>query len=176
MQLVITSGTEEEPSVFKSKMFYLYCNKSINTLIEEVPEYPAWIEVANAKLDALDKVGATVEKVDNVTTLRITKSDGSVETVEILDGEIGPVGPQGEQGIQGIQGPQGIQGIRGPQGETGATGPQGEQGIQGIQGPKGETGSSGVYMGSTQPTDPIITVWLDTSGGDTLAIAEGASF
>lgn len=131
MQLVITSGTEEEPSVFKSKMFYLYCNKSINTLIEEVPEYPAWIEVANAKLDALDKVGATVEKVDNVSTLRITKSDGSVETVEILDGEVGPVGPQGERGIQGIQGPQGIQGIRGPQGETGATGPQGAPGKDG---------------------------------------------
>ena len=176
MQLVITSGTEEEPSVFKSKMFYLYCNKSINTLIEEVPEYPAWIEVANAKLDTLDKIGATVEKVDNVTTLRITKSDGSVETAEILDGEVGPVGPQGEQGIQGIQGPQGIQGIQGPKGETGATGPRGEQGIQGIQGPKGETGNSGVYMGSTQPTDPVVMVWLDTSSGDTLAIAEGASF
>ena len=144
MQLVITSGTEEEPSVFKSKMFYLYCNKSINTLIEEVPEYPAWIEVANAKLYELDKVGATVEKVDNVSTLRITKSDGSVETVEILDGEVGPVGPQGERGIQGIQGPQGIQGIRGPQGEKGDAGAQGIQGIQGEKGDKGEKGEQGI--------------------------------
>lgn len=176
MQLVISSGTEEELSIFKSKMFYLYCNKSINSLIEEVPEYPAWIDVANAKLDALDKIGITVEKVDNVSTLTITNSDGSTETVEILDGEIGPVGPQGEQGIQGPQGEQGIQGIRGPQGETGATGPQGEQGIQGIQGPKGETGSSGVYLGNTEPTDPAINVWLDTSDGDTLAIAEEARF
>lgn len=152
MQLVISSGTEEELSVFKSKMFYLYCNKSINTLIEEVPEYPAWIEVANAKLDALDKIGATVEKVDNVSTLTITKSDGSVETVEILDGK---------------EGPQGIQGETGATGATGATGPQG---------PKGDTGNSGVYLGNTEPTDPVINVWLDTSDGDTLAIAEEASF
>lgn len=156
MQLVITSGTEEELSVFKSKMFYLYCNKSINSLIEEVPEYPAWIEVANAKLDALDKIGITVEKVDNVSTLTITNSDGSTETVEILDGEIGPVGPQGEQGIQGPQGEQGIQGIQGPQGETGATGPQGEQGIQGPQGEQGEQGIQGVQgpKGDTGPQGP----------------------
>lgn len=176
MQLVITSGTEEEPIVFKSNMFYLYCNKSINTLIEEVPEYPEWIDIANAKLASLDNIGATVEKVNNVATLTITKSDGSVEQVEIYDGEIGPVGPQGEQGIQGIQGPQGEQGIQGPQGEHGIQGPQGEQGIQGIQGPKGETGNSGVYMGSIEPTDPAITVWLDTSDGDIIATAEEASF
>lgn len=152
MQLVITSGTEEELSIFKSKMFYLYCNKSINTLIEEVPEYPEWIDVANAKLDALDKIGITVEKVDNVSTLTITNSDGSTETVEILDGEIGPVGPQGEQGIQGpqgeqgeqgIQGVQGPQGIQGPKGDTGIQGPKGDTGEQGIQGPKGDPGDKG---------------------------------
>lgn len=152
MQLVITSGTEEELYVFKSKMFYLYCNKSINSLIEEVPEYPAWIDVANAKLDALDKIGITVEKVDNVSTLTITNSDGSTETVDILDGEIGPVGPQGEQGIQGpqgeqgeqgIQGVQGPQGIQGPKGDTGIQGPKGDTGEQGIQGPKGDPGDKG---------------------------------
>lgn len=47
------------------------------------------------------------------------------------------VGPQGPQGIQGIQGP---------------TGPQGD---------KGDTGSSGVYVGSSAPTDPAINVWVD---------------
>ena len=169
MQLVISSGTEEELSVFKSKMFYLYCNKSINSLIEEVPEYPAWIEVANAKLDALDKIGITVEKVDNVSTLTITNSDGSTETVEILDGEIGPVGPQGEQGIQGPQGEQGIQGIQGPKGETGATGPQGEQGIQGIQGPKGDTGEKG-EKGDTGSVKFIVVTELPTENIDTDAI------
>ena len=176
MQLVITSGTEEELSVFKSKMFYLYCNKSINTLIEEVPEYPAWIEIANAKLNLLDNIGASVEKTNNVATLSVTKSDGSVETVEIYDGEVGSQGPQGEQGSQGPQGEQGIQGPQGPQGEQGIQGPQGEQGIQGIQGPKGETGDSGVYMGSAAPTDTNVMIWLDTTDADTISIAEGASF
>ena len=108
MQLVITSGTEEEISVFKSKMFYLYCNKSINTLIEEVPEYPAWIEVANAKLDALDKIDVDVVKVDNITTLSLTRLDGSVETVEIYDGEQGIQGPKGDTGDKGEPGKDGV--------------------------------------------------------------------
>ena len=48
----------------------------------------------------------------------------------------------------------GAAGIQGPQG------PQGVQGEQGIQGPQGDTGSSGVEIGTTQPTDPNITVWV----------------
>lgn len=184
MQLVISSGTEEELSVFKSKMFYLYCNKSINSLIEEVPEYPAWIDVANAKLDALDKIGITVEKVDNVSTLTITNSDGSTETVEILDGEIGPVGPQGEQGIQGQQGEQGeqgeqgIQGVQGPKGDTGPrgpkgdTGPQGEKGDKGDKGDKGEPGSVKMQVVDTIPetgrTDTIYLVKKDNPGEQNL--------
>lgn len=73
-------------------------------------------------------------------------------------GPQGPQGPQGERGLQGIQGPQGLQG------ETGQQGPQGIQGIQGEPGTNGIDGSSGVYIGSTQPTDPDVNVWIDTSG------------
>ena len=35
--------------------------------------------------------------------------------------------------------------------------------IKGETGQTGATGSSGVYVGSTQPTDPDINVWIDTS-------------
>ena len=53
--------------------------------------------------------------------------------------------------LVGPQGPQGIQGIHGP------TGPQGVQ---------GETGPSGVYIGSSAPTDPDVNVWVDPEGND----------
>ena len=35
-------------------------------------------------------------------------------------------------------------------------------GPQGIQGPQGEQGDPGVYVGSTEPTDPNINMWFDT--------------
>lgn len=51
-----------------------------------------------------------------------------------------------------------------PTGETGPQGPVGPQGPQGIQGEKGsdgKTGSSGVYLGSEEPTDESINVWIN---------------
>jgi len=43
-------------------------------------------------------------------------------------------------------------------GRDGATGPAGRDGSQ------GPTGASGVYVGTTAPTDPSIKVWVDTNG------------
>ncbi len=36
--------------------------------------------------------------------------------------------------------------------------------IEGKEGPKGETGDSGVYLGSIEPTDPDVNVWIDPNG------------
>ena len=79
-------------------------------------------------------------------------------------GDTGATGPQGIQGEKGDTGETGPQGERGEKGETGATGPQGIQGEQGEQGPKGDTGESGVYYGTTEPTDEEIKVWIDPNG------------
>ena len=38
------------------------------------------------------------------------------------------------------------------------------------------TGNSGVYMGNTEPTDPAVGVWIDTSDETTIAVAEEVSF
>lgn len=38
------------------------------------------------------------------------------------------------------------------------------------------TGNSGVYMGNTEPTDPAVGVWIDTSDDTTIAVAEEVSF
>ena len=56
MQLVITTGDEEENiPVFKSNVFYLYCNKSINAVDEAPDGYDLWIEQANAKLNHMEE-------------------------------------------------------------------------------------------------------------------------
>lgn len=109
MQLVITETSEtEEIPVFKSNVFYLYCNKSINAVNEAPDGYELWIETANAKLNLMDEALTEVDnlnidanKVDTTTTIEITKKDGTTKEVEILDGERGP---QGIQGIQGVKG------------------------------------------------------------------------
>ena len=62
MQLVITEGTNDEDiPVFKSNVFYLYCNESINAVDEAPSSYALWIEQANAKLNAIYR---SVEDID----------------------------------------------------------------------------------------------------------------
>lgn len=52
-------------------------------------------------------------------------------------------------------------------------GPQGPQGEQGIQ---GAPGNSGVHMGPTEPTDPLVSLWVDTSDPVVLNVAEEETF
>lgn len=42
--------------------------------------------------------------------------------------------------------------------------------------PRGAVGSSGVYYGTSTPTDPAINVWIDPSDGTTITNASGVSF
>lgn len=88
MQLVITEGiNEEEIPVFKSNVFFVKVNKSINAQIEEPDEYSSWIEIANTKLNQLDNLDISAIKANGVTTITITKKDGTQEIVEIYDGK-----------------------------------------------------------------------------------------
>jgi len=58
--------------------------------------------------------------------------------------------------------------------ETGFfTGPQGEKGDTGAT---GATGNSGVYYGPIEPTDPDISIWVDTQDPVAIAIAERSDF
>ena len=100
MQLVIKEGEDpEEIPVFKSNIFWLIVNSSINAEIEQPKEYDQWIDIANAKLNELDvaideanTLDIEAEKVDTTTTITITKKDGTEESVNILDGEAGQDG------------------------------------------------------------------------------------
>ena len=81
MQLVITEGTgEEEIPVFKSNVFDLYCNESINAVDEAPDGYLLWIEQANAKLNEMDELIARVEG------MTFSIEDGDL-ILEIEDGE-----------------------------------------------------------------------------------------
>lgn len=134
MQLVITEGTNEnEIPIFKSNVFTLNIEQSINADSEAPDEYESWLDIANTKLNSIDEaiqeannLNVEATKEDNKTTITVTKKNGEQEVVEVLDGEKGEKGDTGEQGPQGIQGVQGEQGIQGIQGEQGPVGPQGE--------------------------------------------------
>lgn len=139
MQLVITENEiDEEIPVFKSNVFYLYCNKSINAVDEAPESYELWIEQANAKLNAIDEaltevdnLDIDVNKIDTTTTVEITKKDGTTKEVEILDGLSGQDGKDGQDGITPTIGQNGNWYLgdtdtgkpsRGVQGETGQDG------------------------------------------------------
>lgn len=63
MQLVITEGTSENDiPIFKSNIFYVFCNQSINAEIEQPDEYPSWIEIANSKINEVDEAILGVEE------------------------------------------------------------------------------------------------------------------
>lgn len=79
-------------------------------------------------------------------------------------GPQGPQGPRGETGATGPQGPQGATGPQGPQGPAGADGADGAPGAKGDKGDKGDTGDSGVYLGSTEPADETVKVWINPDG------------
>lgn len=93
-QLVVTEGTEEENiPVFKSNIFFLICRPSINAVTEAPEGYELWIEQANAKLNAMDEALTKVDnldidanKVGKVTSIIITKKDGTQETINVNDG------------------------------------------------------------------------------------------
>lgn len=102
-------------------------------------------------------------------------------------GEVGPQGPDGEQGPKGNEGSPGERGPVGPAGpyftpsldnegnlswtNTGELenpetvnikGPQGPVGPEGKTGPVGPEGPCGVYVGTEEPEDRNVLIWIDT--------------
>lgn len=126
----------------------------VNSKIEDIDD--ALIETNNLDIDA-NKSGTT-------STITITKKDGTTKQVQILDGA------KGDKGDTGDRGPIGLTGPKGDTGATGSTGPMGPKGD------KGDTGNSGVAISTTQPTDPNVNIWIDTSDGETITNAESEAF
>lgn len=68
---------------------------------------------------------------------------------------------RGEKGEKGDPGEQGPIGETGPQGEIG---PQGPAGADGAAGSAGEKGDPGVYVGTEEPAEDSILVWINPEG------------
>lgn len=75
-----------------------------------------------------------------------TYKDFTPEQLAALKGDKGDTGAQGERGLQGEQG---IQGVKGDKGADGA---------------KGDDGDSGVYVGTSAPTDADKLIWINPDG------------
>lgn len=79
----------------------------------------------------------SVRRLENSTSIHVTKPDGTFEGSSVYDGKDGETGPKGDKGDTGEQGPQGEQG---PKGETGPKGDKGETGKDGSNGKDGADG------------------------------------
>ena len=99
--------------------------------------------------------------------------------------KVGPQGPQGEPGPTPQISMNVSTGSPGTSASVSVTGtaenpvinltvPRGDTGKTGSIGPKGDTGSSGVYIGTSQPTDSNINVWIDSDGEPTEVIDDFA--
>lgn len=110
MQLVIVQVAEdEEIPVFKSNVFEMYCNKSINANEEAPDDYEYWLNIIEEKLAEMDEALEQVDRIDidasktgNIATVSITKKDGTEKSVEIYDGSKGDKGEDGVDGEDGI--------------------------------------------------------------------------
>ena len=171
LQLVITEGTNEnEIPIFKSNVFFVIVNPSINAEIEEEEDYPQWIDVANTKLNEIDEaLDDLQDKVDS----GYFKGDKGDKGDTGDTGPIGPIGPQGiqgERGLTGATGPQGERGEKGDTGSTGATGPAGPKGDTGERGPAGTNGQDGFSpIANVSQSGDVTTISITDKNGTTTA-------
>lgn len=171
LQLVITEGTNEnEIPIFKSNVFFVIVNSSINAEIEEEEDYPQWIDVANTRLNEIDEaLDDLQDKVDS----GYFKGDKGDKGDTGLTGPAGPAGPQGiqgERGLTGATGPQGERGEKGDTGSTGATGPAGPKGDTGERGPAGTNGQDGFSpIANVSQSGDVTTISITDKNGTTTA-------
>ena len=87
MQLVITEGIDpDEIPIFKSNVFYVVVNHSINAEIEQPDEYETWVEIFETYINQIENLNIEMEKEDGTTYVTLTKKDGTKETFEVKDG------------------------------------------------------------------------------------------
>lgn len=153
MQLVIVQvAQDEEIPVFKSNVFDMYCNKSINAQEEAPDDYEYWLDIIEEKIAEMDEAIGKVENID-ITSQRvqdgveisITNKEGQTTTTKVNDGKDGIDGKDGQDGNDGEDGFSPIATVT--QTATGATisitDAQGTTTADISNGEKGEDGASG---------------------------------
>ena len=100
-----------------------------------------------------------------------------VTAKEFIRGEKGEPGKDGKDGKDGYTPVKGVDYFDGKDGEPGKDGNPGPQGEPGKDGADGAPGKSGVHVGTEEPEDEEIVVWIDTTGeSDELEAAEGSRY
>lgn len=110
MQLVITEyETEDGIPVFKSNVFHLHCEPSINAITVAPAGYEDWITRGDAKLNLIDEALEEVDNLDidvsktgHTATVTITKKDGTEKSVDIFDGEGGSGGSSDYEDLKNL--------------------------------------------------------------------------
>lgn len=103
MQLVITQvAQDEEIPVFKSNVFYMYCDRSINAQEEAPDDYEYWLDVIEEKLAEIDEaieevnnIDITSQRVEDGVEISITNKDGETTKTVLKDGIQGKDGDSG---------------------------------------------------------------------------------
>lgn len=105
MQLVILEGTDENNvPIFKSNMFYVYCNPSINAEVEVEEVSSDWFEKANIKLTQAENLNITTTQIQNGVQIDTTSKNGETSSTEVINGKDGKDGKDGADGYTPIKG------------------------------------------------------------------------
>lgn len=106
MQLVIVqTAQDEEIPLFKSNVFYMFCNKSINAQEEAPDSYEYWLDVIEEKLAEVNNLNISAERVSDGVNITIIDKQGESTTTKVNDGvkgDTGDIGPTGDDGFSPI--------------------------------------------------------------------------
>ena len=119
MQLVITEGVDEEDvPIFKSNVFFVNCNKSINAEIEQPEDTTSWLDMANTKLNQADNLNISTTPIQNGVQIETTSKDGETTSTEVINGINGIDGKDGYTPVKGVDYFDGKDGANGKDGYT----------------------------------------------------------
>ena len=118
------------------------------------------LEDINTALSQVDNLDIDASKSGTISTVTITKKNGTTKSVQILDGD------KGETGI----------GLQYNWNNTSLGVKREDEVNYQYTNLKGDTGNSGVAMSTTQPSDPTVYVWIDTSDDEVISNAESEEF
>ena len=111
MQLVILEGTDENNvPIFKSNMFYVYCNPSINAEVEVEEVSTDWFEMANTKLTQADNLNISTTPTQNGVQIDTTSKEGVTSSTEVVNGADGYTPVKGVDYFDGKDGKDGEDG------------------------------------------------------------------
>lgn len=92
----------KDDKVFKTetKEIKFFDNQNVVDEItpEELDNFNSVLKILNEEITKVDNIDLDVTKEDNVSTITITKKDGTKKSVEVVDGVIGKDGKPGEKG------------------------------------------------------------------------------